>query len=70
MGSGRSRTGDVDALTDYVAKAPGAAVAHPTADHFVPLLLTLGAGTELGDPATTAIDRIVFGNSSRSIQVA
>jgi aromatic ring-opening dioxygenase catalytic subunit (LigB family) len=61
--------GDVDALMDYQAKGPGAAVAHPTADHFVPLLLTLGAAT---DPATvsTAIDRFVIGNSTRSIQVA
>lgn len=61
--------GDVDALLDYRAQGPGAAVAHPTADHFVPLLLTLGAAT---DPATvsTAIDRFVIGNSTRSIQVA
>lgn len=62
--------GDVDALTDYRVKAPGVAVAHATADHFVPLLLTLGAGSAPGGPAVTAIDRIVFGNSSRSIQVA
>jgi 4,5-DOPA dioxygenase extradiol len=61
--------GDVDALMDYQAKGPGAAVAHPTADHFVPLLFTLGAAT---DPTSvrTAIDRIVIGNSTRSIQVA
>ncbi|QDP97709.1 dioxygenase [Microlunatus elymi] len=60
--------GDVDALTDYQAKAPGAAIAHPTADHFVPLLLTLGAAD---DPSrnTAAIERITFGNSIRSIQV-
>jgi 4,5-DOPA dioxygenase extradiol len=50
--------GDVDALTDYRNKAPGAAVSHPAADHFVPLLLTLGAATVSGDPARTAIDRI------------
>lgn len=61
--------GDVDALTDYRVKGPGAAVAHPTADHFVPLLLTLGAAS---DPTavTTAIERITFGNSIRSLQVA
>jgi 4,5-DOPA dioxygenase extradiol len=60
--------GDVDTLTDYRAKAPSAEVAHPTADHYVPLLLTLGAAT---DPSTasSAIDRIWFGNSIRSIQV-
>src|SRR4051794_16406371 len=86
--------GDVDALLDFPAQGPGAAVAHPTADHFRPLLLTLGAATDPAAaaahptadhcrpplppagaapaPATasTAIDRIVFGNSTRSIQVA
>ena len=61
--------GDVDALTDYQHKAPGAGVAHPTADHFVPLLLTLGAAH---DPhrVTNAIERVTFGNSIRSLQVA
>ncbi len=60
--------GDVDALADYRAKAPGAHIAHPTADHYVPLLLTMGAAT---DPATATshIDRMVFGNSIRSIRV-
>lgn len=62
--------GDVDSLIDYRHRAPGAAVAHPTADHFVPLLLTLGASTEPGRGATTVIDRIVFSNSTRSLQVA
>jgi 4,5-DOPA dioxygenase extradiol len=60
--------GDVDALTDYRVKAPGADIAHPTADHYVPLLLTLGAAN---DPASavSAIDRQYFGNSIRSIRV-
>ncbi|WP_353951366.1 class III extradiol ring-cleavage dioxygenase [Knoellia sp. S7-12] len=63
--------GDVDALTDYLAKGPGAAVAHPTADHYVPLLLTLGAATDSGRPeSTTVIDKFRFSNSIRSIQVA
>jgi 4,5-DOPA dioxygenase extradiol len=60
--------GDADALTDYRHKAPGAAVAHPTADHFVPLLLTVGAAD---DPASavSAIDRMVMGNSTRSVRL-
>ncbi|WP_435854916.1 DODA-type extradiol aromatic ring-opening family dioxygenase [Streptomyces triculaminicus] len=60
--------GDADALADYRDKAPGAAVAHPTADHFVPLLLAVGAAT---DPASavSAIDRMVMGNSIRSVQL-
>ncbi len=62
-------TGDVDALVDYEHKGPGARIAHPTADHFVPLLLTLGASN---DPASaaTAFDGMALGNSIRSIQVA
>ncbi|MEU8698803.1 class III extradiol ring-cleavage dioxygenase [Streptomyces sp. NPDC048680] len=60
--------GDVDALTDYRDKAPGAAVAHPTADHFVPLLLTVGAADDPGS-AVSAIDRMVMGNSTRSVQL-
>ncbi len=60
--------GDIDTLTDYRRKAPGAAVAHPTADHYVPLLVTVGAASDPGS-ATTAIDRIVMGNSIRSVQM-
>jgi aromatic ring-opening dioxygenase catalytic subunit (LigB family) len=43
-------------------------LARRIADHYVPLLLTLGAAT---DPttATSTIDRIFLGNSIRSIQV-
>jgi 4,5-DOPA dioxygenase extradiol len=62
--------GDVDALCDYEAKGPGAKIAHPTADHFVPLLLTLGAATDPNGPVITPIEMTRFGNSIRSIQVA
>jgi 4,5-DOPA dioxygenase extradiol len=59
---------DVDALADYRGRAPGAAVAHPTAEHFVPLLLTVGAASDPGS-AVSAIDRMVMGNSTRSVQM-
>ncbi|WP_093585088.1 DODA-type extradiol aromatic ring-opening family dioxygenase [Geodermatophilus amargosae] len=62
--------GDVDALLDYRTKGPAADVAHPTADHFVPLLLTLGAGTAPGQSVTTAFDGMWMGNSIRSVQAA
>ena len=62
--------GDVDALVDYKTKAPGAAIAHPTADHFVPLLLTLGASADPGQGVTSPIARMAFNNSIRSIQAA
>ena len=61
---------DIDALLDYQAKGPGAAIAHPTADHFVPLLLTLGAGDDESQVPTSVIDREVMWNSIRSIQAA
>ena len=35
--------GDMDALLDFRAKAPAVARAHPTTDHFVPLVLAAGA---------------------------
>ena len=60
--------GDVDTLTNYLREAPSATLAHPRADHYVPLLLTLGAA---GDPGTarTVFNRSFFGNHMRSIQV-
>ena len=61
--------GDVDALMDYRHRGPHARRAHPTADHFVPLLLTLGAADDL-TRVGTARDEISWGNSTRSIQVA
>ncbi len=60
---------DVDALTDYRHKAPGAAVAHPTAEHYVPLLLTVGAASDHASAVST-IDGMVMGNSIRSLQMA
>ena len=62
--------GDVDALIDYLHKAPAAKIAHPTADHFVPLLLSIGAGSEPGTGVTSHLDRMWYGNSTRSLQVA
>ena len=62
--------GDVDALADYRRKGPGAAIAHPTADHFVPLLVTLGAATAPERALTDAVSGTWHGNSIRSIQAA
>ncbi len=60
--------GDVDELTDFRAKAPGVGVAHPTSEHYVPLLLTVGAAADPAS-ATSAIHRMVLGNSIRSVQL-
>jgi 4,5-DOPA dioxygenase extradiol len=61
---------DVDALTDYRSKAPGAKIAHPTADHFVPMLLTLGAGDDERSAPEMVIARETMFNSIRSFQAA
>lgn len=59
---------DVDALSDYRAKGPGVAAVHPTADQYVPLLVTVGAASDPGS-AVSAIDRMVLGNVTRSLQL-
>lgn len=54
---------DVDALLAYRDKAPDLKLAHPTDDHFVPLLVALGAGT--GAKVTFPIEGWEFGSLSR-----
>lgn len=44
-------TQDVDALLQYREKGPGVRLALPTHEHFVPLLVTLGASLEDQEPA-------------------
>jgi 4,5-DOPA dioxygenase extradiol len=61
-------TGDVDALLDFRRKAPGAALAHPRIEHFAPLFVSLGAGTEDAKPETV-IDGYWYGLAKRSIQL-
>jgi 4,5-DOPA dioxygenase extradiol len=61
---------DVDALIDYRRKAPGAHVSHATPEHFVPLLLTMGASTTTGRSTHFGVDGSWFGNSIRSLQMA
>ncbi|MGR6963166.1 hypothetical protein ACU610_01700 [Geodermatophilus sp. URMC 61] len=45
------------------------AIAHATPDHFVPLLLTMGASTTTGRATTSGVDGTWFGNSIRSLQM-
>ncbi|MER8157555.1 hypothetical protein [Streptomyces sp. NPDC094472] len=51
-----------------LGKSTGSEAAHPTAEHFVPLLLTVGAASDPGS-AVSAIGRVVMGNSMRSVQM-
>src|SRR5699024_5868524 len=48
--------GDVDSLRNYLTQRPGARIAPPTADHFAPLLLTMGAAND-PTPARTGFNR-------------
>lgn len=61
--------GDVEALRRFTS-APGMPYAHPTAEHYVPLFVTLGAATDPEAPATTEIDGMMWGLSRRSFSLA
>ena len=66
-------TGDVDAVLDFTAKGPAAALAHPRTEHFAPLFVTLGATYGAGGSttaATTAVDGFWYGLSKRSWQLS
>lgn len=60
--------GDVETLADF-RRAPGMPYAHPTADHFLPLFVTLGAATDPSAPAATVIHGYWMGLAKRSLQV-
>ncbi len=62
--------GDVDALANYKALAPGMPYAHPTVEHYTPLFVTLGAATSPDEPGLQVIDGFWMGLSKRSLQVA
>jgi 4,5-DOPA dioxygenase extradiol len=61
--------GDVETLTAY-RKAPGMPYAHPSADHFLPLFVTLGASSDPSAPVSTVIDGYWLGLAKRSFQVS
>ena len=61
--------GDVEALTRF-RQAPGMPYAHPTADHFLPLFVTLGAASDSSAPVETVIDGYWMGLAKRSFQVS
>jgi 4,5-DOPA dioxygenase extradiol len=60
--------GDVDELAAYRTRAPGMPYAHPTADHYIPLFVALGAADQPDRPVRTAIDGYMMGFSKRSFQ--
>jgi len=59
---------DVDALLDYEKKGPGVQMALPTREHFVPLLVALGAASD-GDSIEFPISGFWLGSlTRRSVQ--
>jgi 4,5-DOPA dioxygenase extradiol len=66
----RLAAGDLDALVDFRAKAPGMPYAHPTIEHFAPLFVALGAATDPAQKPQQAIDGFWMGLAKRSIQLA
>ena len=62
--------GDIDELAAYQHRAPGMPYAHPTADHYIPLFIALGAADRPDQPVHTAIEGYMMGFSKRSFQSA
>ena len=61
--------GDVDELAAYADRAPGMPYAHPTAEHFAPMFVTLGAARDPGTAPDQLIDGYWMGLAKRSFQV-
>lgn len=62
--------GDLDELASFKDKAPGMPFAHPTVEHYTPLFVALGAGSDPQVPAEQIIDGFWLGLSKRSLLVA
>lgn len=60
---------DVDALMSYREKAPGVQLALPTHEHYVPLLVALGASVDRPEPVAFPVTGMAFGSfTKRSVQ--
>jgi 4,5-DOPA dioxygenase extradiol len=63
------RRGAIDELADFRNRAPGMPYAHPTAEHFAPMFVTLGASTNPEQAPDQLIDGFWMGLAKRSFQV-
>lgn len=59
---------DVDALIDFLNRAPAATIAHPRTEHFAPLFVSLGASMDDLTDSKAVIDGFWYGLSKRSWQ--
>ncbi|MDY6997998.1 MAG: class III extradiol ring-cleavage dioxygenase [Actinomycetota bacterium] len=66
----RLAAGDVDALVDFRAKAPGMPYAHPTIEHFSPLFVALGASDDPTAQPRQVLDGFWMGLAKRSIELS
>lgn len=66
----RMAAGDVDALIDFRAQAPGMPYAHPTIEHFAPLFVALGASDDPAQKPRQVIDGFWMGLAKRSLELA
>jgi 4,5-DOPA dioxygenase extradiol len=66
----RMAAGDVDALIDFRARAPGMPYAHPTIEHFAPLFVALGASDDPAQQPRQVIDGFWMGLAKRSFELA
>jgi 4,5-DOPA dioxygenase extradiol len=58
----RCERGDVDSLVDFRARAPASTLAHPTDEHYLPLVFAAAAGE--GRAARSKVEGFEFGGSS------
>jgi len=58
--------GDLDTLANFRTLAPGMPYTHPTADHFLPLFMALGAGDGRTGKLVDGVDGYAVGFSRRS----
>lgn len=61
--------GDVDTLAAFKDRAPGMPYAHPSAEHYLPLFVTLGLASDPAAAVQTMVEGYAFGLSKRSFQV-
>ena len=66
----RLAKGDIDSLAAYKDLAPAVRYAHPTVEHFTPLFVALGAGSDIDAAPETLIEGFWMGLSKRSLLVA
>ncbi|HEV7206644.1 MAG TPA: class III extradiol ring-cleavage dioxygenase [Jatrophihabitans sp.] len=59
---------DLDALVDFLDKAPAGHLAHPRTEHFAPLFVSLGAAGDAAE-VDSVVDGFWFGLSKRSWQL-